>query len=104
MLYYEINKGINKPMEFIGLRAQYIVYLAGGWVLALLLFALSYLTGWSMYLGLALAGGLGTGVFVLVSHLDRRYGEHGLMKRLAQRQLPGKVVVRNRRIFRKLID
>ena len=27
---YKINKGINKPIEFKGLKAQYIWYLGGG--------------------------------------------------------------------------
>ena len=33
---YQINKGINRSIEFKGLRAQYIWYLGGG-VVALLI-------------------------------------------------------------------
>jgi hypothetical protein len=37
---YQINKGINKPIEFKGLKAQYIWYLCGGLVALLILFAI----------------------------------------------------------------
>jgi len=37
---YQINKGINKPIEFKGLKAQYIWYLGGGLVALLVLFAI----------------------------------------------------------------
>ncbi|MBD0288989.1 MAG: DUF4133 domain-containing protein, partial [Flavisolibacter sp.] len=36
---YQINKGINKPIEFKGFKAQYIWYLGGGLVALLILFA-----------------------------------------------------------------
>ena len=42
---YGINKGINKPIEFRGLKAQYIWYLAGGLVGLLVLFAILYISG-----------------------------------------------------------
>lgn len=32
---YQINKGINKPIEFKGLKAQYIWYLGGGLVISI---------------------------------------------------------------------
>jgi hypothetical protein len=40
---YRINKGINKPIEFKGLKAQYIGYLAAGLVLPLVMFAVMYI-------------------------------------------------------------
>ncbi|MDB5129720.1 DUF4133 domain-containing protein, partial [Mucilaginibacter sp.] len=36
---YQINKGINRPIEFKGLKAQYIGYLGSGLVALLILFA-----------------------------------------------------------------
>ena len=39
---YQINKGINKPIEFKGLKAQYIGYLAVGLVILLIGFAIMY--------------------------------------------------------------
>ena len=39
---YQINKGINQSIEFKGLKAQYIWYLAGGLVILLIVFAVLY--------------------------------------------------------------
>jgi hypothetical protein len=46
---YSINKGINKPIEFKGLKAQYIGYLGGGLGYLLVLFAILYLIGAAVY-------------------------------------------------------
>ena len=42
---YGINKGINKPIEFKGLKAQYIWYLGGGLAGLLVLFGVLYISG-----------------------------------------------------------
>ena len=42
---YQINKGINKSIEFKGLKAQYIWYFAGGVIALLILFAIMYIIG-----------------------------------------------------------
>ena len=47
---YQINKGINKPIEFKGLKAQYIWYLGGGLVALLILFAIIYIAGVNMFI------------------------------------------------------
>ena len=50
---YHINKGINKPVEFKGLKAQYIWYLGGGLVALLILFAIIYIVGVNVFICLA---------------------------------------------------
>lgn len=45
MALYQINEGINKPIVFKGLKAQYIGYLAVGLVLLLIGFAIVYIVG-----------------------------------------------------------
>ena len=42
---YNINKGINKSIEFKGLKAQYIWYMGCGLVALLILFAILYICG-----------------------------------------------------------
>jgi hypothetical protein len=103
MLKYSINRGINKPMEFKGLKAQYIGYLAAGLGLTLIAFAIGYVIGMSMYLCLTVAVVLATADFVLVFHLSATYGEHGLMKKVAQNQVPVSVIIRSRKTFYNLI-
>lgn len=85
---YQINRGINKPVEFKGLKAQYIWYLGGGLVALLVLFAVMYITGINIFLCLVIIFSAGTSLFVYVYKLSRTYGEFGLMKKLARKAVP----------------
>jgi hypothetical protein len=100
---YQINKGINKSIEFRGLRAQYITYLAVGLVSLLMLFAILYVIGTNMYLCLALVFGAGTGLVTYIFRLSHQYGQYGLMKRRAKSQLPVYLKFRSRKVFIHLI-
>lgn len=91
-------------MEFKGLKAQYIGYLVAGLGLTLIGFAIGYVIGMPMFLCLTVAIVLATADFVLVFHLSATYGEHGLMKRIAQNQVPGSIIIRTRKIFYNLIN
>lgn len=96
---YTINKGINKPIEFRGLRAQYIGYLAAGLVLLLLLFIALYLAGVSLLFCLPLVFGCGTALFAGVYYLNRTYGPDGLMKRAARYSIPAHIRITSRKLF-----
>jgi hypothetical protein len=85
---YQINKGINKSIEFKGLKAQYIWYLGGGLVGLLVLFAVLYLIGINMFICMGLIIILTTALFMYVYKLSRTYGEYGLMKKMAQKAVP----------------
>jgi hypothetical protein len=96
---YQINKGINRPIVFKGLKAQYIAFLAVGMVLLLLGFVAGYLTGLSLYVLLPLALGFGSGLVYLLTRLSHRFGEHGLSKYFAKRGLPTAIKFRSRKVF-----
>jgi hypothetical protein len=98
---YAINKGVNAPIEFKGLKGQYIIYLALGLVGILFLFALLYVVGLNTFFCLAVAFGAGGYLFWWVTRTSKRYGQHGLMKKAARRMLPGAIVCRSRKIFLK---
>jgi predicted lysophospholipase L1 biosynthesis ABC-type transport system permease subunit len=85
---YNINKGINQPIEFKGLKAQYIWWLCGGLVCLLILFAVMYILGLNMYLCIGIIGILGVVLFVIVYKMNSSYGEYGLMKKVAGRSVP----------------
>ena len=85
---YQINKGINKPIEFKGLKAQYIWYLGGGLVALLIFFAIIYIIGVNVFICLALIVSLSTALFMYVYKLSRTYGEFGLMKKGAKKAVP----------------
>lgn len=85
---YKINKGINKSIEFKGLKAQYIWYLGGGIIVLLFLFAILYLVGVNSLISIVIVGSAGVGVFVWVYKLSNKYGEHGMKKKQASRNTP----------------
>lgn len=99
---YKINKGINKPIEFKGLKAQYIAYLAIGLIGLLILFAVLYITGVNMFLCLALTAALGTALFMTVYRMSDKYGQYGLLKKMAKRSIPVFLKVSSRKVFLKL--
>ena len=96
---YNINKGINKPVEFKGLKAQYIWWLGGGILGLLFLFALLYLFGVNAFISLGLIGILGTGWFIYVFKMSNTYGEHGMKKKLAARRIPKMIKSHSRKMF-----
>ena len=99
---YQINKGVSRPIEFKGLKAQYIAYLAVGLVFLLVLFAALYILGASLWVVLPLVLGLGSVLFFAVFRLSRRFGEHGPMKFFARRGVPKFICFRSRRVFTSL--
>ena len=101
---YQINKGINKAIEFRGLKAQYIGYLAVGLVLLLILFAVFYVAGLPLFLCLPLIGGLGTLLFVMVYKYSHKYGQYGLLKKAAKKSLPACIRFRSQKIFTGLLN
>lgn len=96
---YHINKGINRPITFQGLKAQYIAYLAVVLVALLIIYAVMYICGVNTWLCLSIVGGGGAVLVTQVFRLSKKYGEHGLLKRHARRSLPGFLIFRSRKIF-----
>ena len=96
---YAINKGINKPIEFKGLKAQYIWWLGGGLLILLIFFAVLYICGVNTFVCLGIIIISGTGLFVHVYRLSHKYGEHGMMKSLARRSVPHCIKSYSRKVF-----
>jgi hypothetical protein len=99
---YTINKGINKSIEFRGLRAQYIWYFGGMVTVLLVLFAVLYICGVNTYICLVLIGAAATGSAVKIFALSHEYGEHGLMKAMARKQVPKVLKSFTRKNFQNL--
>lgn len=99
---YTINKGINNPIEFKGLKAQYIWYFAGGVVALMVLFAVLYIAGLPSWLCVGIILALGGGWTMQVYEFSNRYGEHGLTKKMARRSLPEVIKTRSRAVFTDL--
>ncbi len=49
MAEYPINKGIGRPVEFKGLKAQYLFIFCGGLLALFVLFVILYMVGIDQY-------------------------------------------------------
>lgn len=96
---YQVNKGINKSIEFIGLKAQYIWYFGGGVICLLILFAAMYIAGLNSLICIAVVLAAGTGMVIKVYQLSNTYGEYGMMKKIARRSIPRKIRSGSRSVF-----
>lgn len=97
---YKINKGINKPIEFKGLKAQYIWYFGAIVVVLLIIYITLFLLGFNQYYALAIVGICGFFLTKKVSALSKKYGQHGLTKMLARKSIPKVIKCRDREIFK----
>jgi len=98
---YQVNKGINKSIEFKGLKAQYIWYLGGGIAGLLVVFSAMYLIGLPSLLCVGVILIAGALLVMKVYGMSNKYGEHGLMKAMARKQVPKIIKIRGRQVFLK---
>jgi hypothetical protein len=97
---YKINKGINRSIEFKGLKAQYIWYLGGGVIVLLILFAVMYIIGIPSIICIGIIVAAGSFLVVKIYGMSKKYGEHGMMKAIARKGVPKVVKVKDRKVFR----
>jgi hypothetical protein len=98
---YKINKGINRPLEFKGLKSQYIWYLGVGLISLMILFAVMYISGVNSYFCVGFILCAGAYLFAYIYRLSNKYGEHGMKKKIASKCIPGTVKAYSRKIFTK---
>ncbi len=96
---YSINKGLGRPIEFRGLKAQYIGHLVAVVVLGLVGFGVLYACGVNVYICTPLTLGLGGWFSARVFQMSRRYGQYGLMKKGARRRMPTVLLSGSRKVF-----
>lgn len=98
---YHINKGIGRSVEFKGLKAQYLFFFAGGLLGVLICVMIIYMAGVNTYVcsvsSVACSGLLIWQTFAL----NKKYGEHGLMKLSARKKHP-KYIISRKSIYRCL--
>lgn len=100
MAEFNINKGINKPVEFKGLKSQYLIIFVVGLLAIIILFMVMYVSGvpQSICIGFAIV----TAPLLVwqTFSLNSKYGTHGLMKLQAVKSYPRRII--NRRSLIKL--
>lgn len=85
---YEINKGIGKPVEFKGLKAQYLLIFVLGLLGLFILFIVLYMIGINETFCIVLLVVAATTLVVQTFRLNKKYGQHGLMKLWANKHHP----------------
>jgi hypothetical protein len=100
---YQVNKGINKSIEFKGLKAQYIWYLGGCFLALLIVFAILYIIGVNAFICVGVILIAGTVSVIKIYGMSNKYGEHGMMKRLARHKVPHTVKSYSRKAFKNII-
>jgi cellulose synthase/poly-beta-1,6-N-acetylglucosamine synthase-like glycosyltransferase len=98
---FQVNRGVNKSIEFKGFKAQYIWWLAGGIVLTLILFAVIYIAGVNQYACVLFAIASISFVVLKTFRLSKKYGEYGMMKKIASKNIPTHIRSRSRKSFFK---
>ena len=93
---FEINKGVGREVEFKGLRAQYLFIFAFGLLAVFVVFVIMYTAGIGQWTCSGFGVSAATAVVWLTFSLNRRFGSHGLMKLLAARQHPRRILSRKR--------
>jgi hypothetical protein len=91
---YNINKGIGRTVEFKGLKAQYLFIFAGGLLAILILVMVLYMVGVNPYFCLFFGTGGASLIVWQTFSLNRKYGEHGLMKIGAKKRHPRYIICR----------
>ncbi len=99
-MQFQVNKGIGKSVEFQGLKSQYIFILAGGLLGLFILFVILVIAGVPNVLSIAIVALCAAALVWRVFDLNKKYGEHGLMKLQARGYHPRHIT--NRRTIYKL--
>lgn len=98
---FEINKGVGRGVEFKGLKAQYLFIFAGGLLGMFILVVVLYLAGVGQLLCIAIGGAGATVLVWKTFDLNKKYGQHGLMKAAARKNHPRYLI--NRKRVRSLV-
>ena len=97
---YPVNRGIGRPAEFQGLKSQYLFIFAGGLLGLFVVFVVMFMAGVNQWICIFFGVSAASALVYSTFHLNRKYGEHGLMKAQARRNHPRYVM--NRRDFFRL--
>ena len=91
---YPINKGIGRSVEFQGLKSQYLFIFAGGLLALFVLFVILYMAGVNQWICIGFGGTAASILVWQTFSLNRKYGEHGLMKIAAAKRHPRYIICR----------
>lgn len=88
-IIYNVNRGVGRPLDFYGLKEQYIIFFVGGVFIGLILFMVIQMFS-------KLVAGIVAGIILLLAYcgcfyLNSRFGVHGLTKEQAMKSCPTRI-------------
>ena len=92
MAEYPINKGIGRPVEFKGLKAQYLFIFAGGLLAAFILFVILYMAGAGQWLCIGFGVVSASATVWLTFRLNAKYVHRRRVSNLLRRKKKGRNV------------
>ena len=88
MSEYPVNRGIGKPVEFKGLKSQYLFIFCGGLLAVFVVFIVLFMAGVNQWLCIGFIVSASLLLVWQTFRLNARYGTHGLMKAAARKRHP----------------
>ena len=89
-----INRGIGKPVEFKGLKSQYLFIFCGGLLAVFVVFIVLFMAGVNQWLCIGFIVSASLLLVWQTFRLNARYGTHGLMKAAARKRHPRFIISR----------
>jgi len=99
---YTLHKGVNKPIEFVGLKAQYILIAGAILVGDVLLFAILYVCKVNPWICITTSLGVGASGIATTYKMSRKYGQYGWQKMRDAKKFPKTIRYTSREIFTSL--
>lgn len=100
MVEFNINKGIGRPAEFRGLKAQYLFIFVGSLLAVFIVTVVIYMIGIPQMICVGFGLISGSVLVWATFHLNGKYGQYGLMKVQATKNHPH--YISNRRRLQRL--
>ena len=94
MSEYPVNRGIGKPVEFKGLKSQYLFIFAGGLLAVFVVFIVLFMAGVNQWLCIGFIVSASLLLVWQTFRLNAKYGTHGLMKAAARKRYPRFIISR----------
>ena len=88
MSEYPVNRGIGKPVEFKGLKSQYLFIFCGGLLAVFVVFIVLFMAGVNQWLCIGFIVSASLLLVWQTFRLNAKYGTHGLMKAAARKKTP----------------
>jgi hypothetical protein len=105
MVEFNVNKGIGRPAEFKGLKAQYLFIFVGGLLAVFVVTVVIYMIGLPQMICVGFGATSGSILVWATFHLNGKYGQFGLMKLQATKNHPRYISNRRRtqRLYTRII-